>query len=257
MNNEPIQCFICLQPVCVPIKIIAFPCIEQIGKPTCHDIQRACLCCARTFLELNKPQALRSNTKKCPFCPALCNPMLLNAWKAYRKDYLLMSIFNEKINCPYKVEGCPYQDFHMGIDKHLQSQCGFRYTKCSCGEFIKINLLSSHSKTCKDYSICNFCNESIHYDFMYSHIENKHYQKKCMYCQTFFTLSEINVHVHECPLKPIECQYCHLFFFQKNYKNHIYYEYEKQQQIIETTIKRLRLEQEKLNMIFKDFDLQS
>lgn len=253
MNSSIIECFICLQPVCVPVKITAFSCQERLGKPSCHDIQRACLLCVRGYLQLDKPHAERSDRIKCPFCPSQSNPRCLNAKKAYKKDYLLMSLLTENVFCPNQTYGCAFYDTQTNMDKHLQTECVFRYTRCSCGKYIVVNNVNDHSRVCTDCRKCRVCKKYIHVQELESHFESVHHIKRCPFCHLTIALSAFQQHEHTCTERPVQCTYCNLYFYNKNFKDHMREECEKQERIVKSTIEKLHDEHTKLSQIMNDF----
>lgn len=250
--NTNIDCFICLSPVCVPVRIIAFQCPVQIGKPGCHDIQRACLNCARNFLQLNMNFKKRKDEIRCPFCPTKCNPRFLNAIKSYKKDYLMMSLMTNKISCPNTTDGCVFESTQSEMDKHLNSHCLFRYQKCSCGEYIKIINVHEHSASCSECEKCSVCERHMQKNNMLDHLERVHRVRPCVYCHEKVTLASWDVHQNVCPERPVQCQYCNLHFYNKDLKIHLREEYEKQQRIIREGMDKLRSDQMRLDRIAND-----
>lgn len=250
--NTNIECFICLQPVCVPVRIIAFRCAVQISKPGCHDIQRACLSCARNFLQLNMNYTKRTDEIRCPFCPVKCNPRFLNAIKSYKKDYLMMSILTNKTICPNNVDGCSFEDTQSEMDKHLQSECPFRYQKCSCGEYIKTVDIPDHAASCTECEKCTICERYFQKRGILDHLERAHKVRPCPYCQQGISIGCSDQHQQICSERPVHCEYCNLYFYNKDFKIHLREEYEKQQKIIREGLDKLRSEHIRLNKIVSD-----
>lgn len=241
-DDDKIYCFICLQPVCVPVKIIAFSCREDVGKPNCHDLHRACMYCARAFLQMNMPENCKSSILKCPFCPAVCNPKFLYK-NTFRKDFLLISFLKEKIKCPNNF--CNFQGTQASMDKHLELDCNSRWRTCTCGNPYQLHNYLMHKQSCPDFIHCRLCNCQVHIDEIENHYELDHQSKICQFCNDIYKI--IEKHEQTCPEGTLECPNCKKIMYRKNYHDHIHDEYKIQKEKIKKEIDKLKIILKSLN----------
>lgn len=133
--------------------------------------------CARQYLEMDKPHALRHMRLKCLTCDVTINPQWLSN-KCYRKDYLLMSLDNKNdYKCVYNEMGCNFKGSQMELDRHLKNTCYYRIIKCEgsngdgrCGLSYRICDKQKHQSECYFYIYCKRCNEYIERDIYNYHM---------------------------------------------------------------------------------------
>jgi hypothetical protein len=207
---DDVECSICLQQLRVPVKIKAFNCPRTRGKPSCNDLKRLCLCCARKYLYLNIPVRSRPTSAKCLFCPTTCDPRDLNADLAYEKDYMLMSLMTRKdYPCFHSELGCSFTGGQHEVDHHITNVCEYRTTRCQCGTFHTVINTPDHYQNCRYYRQCPCCKDWKHVDVIFRHIETDHHSKFCMYCHKIHPLRTIAAHQQTCTMRPVSCEICH------------------------------------------------
>lgn len=170
-----IICLICHEPVRVPVQLTCFPCRQE--PPSCHDICRVCLLCARLYLGLDKPHALRSSRVKCLTCDAVACPPILDTGTSYRKDYLLMSRDRMDYPCPYP---CGFRGSQMDLDRHLQD-CPYRIVQCPasggdgrCNMTYRACEERKHWSECYFYVFCRVCGDYVDKDGYFYHMHRHH-----------------------------------------------------------------------------------
>jgi len=209
-----IDCSICLGPALVPVRFRCFHCRSQKGKPSCHDLRRACLTCARTYLGLNLPRAERLEHRKCLICPAVCYPQTIrDAEEAYEKDYLLMSL-DKKTDypCSHKNKGCTFVGDQNQISQHLSKECNHRFTSCKCGSFYPIMDAEKHQRNCPYYEECKTCRRFIGSDVFVDHLHTVHDMIRCPHveCPDVIRTAEREAHLQSCRFRTVQCTVCEL-----------------------------------------------
>lgn len=170
-----IICLICHERVRIPVQITCFPCHQE--PPSCHDISRVCMLCARRYLQLDKPNVLRSPRVRCLTCDAVTSPPSLNSSTCYRKDYLLMSLDTETYSCP----NCNYHGSQTELDRHVEHMCDYRIVRCPasggdgrCGVSYRACDERTHMSECYFYVFCWECVDYIHKDAYFFHMHTHH-----------------------------------------------------------------------------------
>lgn len=239
-SSVQVQCCLCLDEVRVPVKIKAFRCPKAPGKPSCHDVNRVCLICARNYLHLNTfPAISRPDAKKCLFCPTTIDLRYLNAQKAYEKDFMLMSLMPRKdYPCFHSELGCVFTGSQNELDRHMQSECKYRMTKCECGVFHKVIDGPQHYQQCQFYEKCSFCLEWINTSDIDAHLTN-HKAARCCYCVKIFPDAVLVGHKERCPDKPMNCELCHKFIFKKQMGDHLMSHVNKGSQEVQSFVRQL------------------
>jgi len=209
-----LQCPICMECPRVPVKFICFPCTKRDpSRPSCHSMSRSCLVCARNYLELNKAKETRSHRKKCLFCPEECYPEMLNASRAYEKDFLLMSMDTEKT---HKCHSCDFTGGQTELDHHLRLECPDRFEYCThCRKSFQVSD-NEHKRSCPLYVNCRMCPDYILADKIQEHYQSAHSRRLCSYCTGLFPMHE----EHECGYQVVSCTICHANIFMKNRASH-------------------------------------
>lgn len=209
-----IICLICHDPVRVPVQLTCFPCQRGDGGKSCNDMTRICLECARTYLELDKPFFARRTCIKCLTCDATTNPYNLKTEDAYRKDYLFMSL---DAKTDYQCFHCAFSGSQSDLEKHVHSDCIYRYTVCNgrgdegrCCLPYRVCDRKEHQSKCPFFTFCTQCEDYVPKDEYSSHIQIQHSHRQCLYCQASFPIDseEWCTHVVECEWRPILCKLC-------------------------------------------------
>jgi hypothetical protein len=221
------HCPICLLDVRIPVEFICFPCGQNPNNKGnhihCHSIARVCMTCARRYLELNKNRNERSITKKCLFCNAKVNPQLLNASKAYKKDYRMMAMDSRS------DYSCVHCDTFIGtqneLDRHLQLQCDYRTKFCTAckGMYIakdeEIHFSSCPFMMSCPCSSCDWRDDVKKFD---GHLLNIHDSKYCYNCDTVVLDRAWTRHMEAtCPNRMIYCKHCSISTTLDAYKVHL------------------------------------
>lgn len=235
-------CPICLLDVRVPVELICFPCSKP--KKTnhqihCHSVTRVCMTCARTYLELNKNAYERSTTKKCLFCHTTVNPCVLNAEKAYRKDYRMMAMDPRS---DYKCIQC---DVIVGnqndIDRHLRNECPNRTKFCRlCGVLYKACFEFDHIASCPGMTGCSLCEWYGDKSKLEAHLRVCHDKYYCHNCKDMVKTSIWNEHVqNQCPMRWMHCQFCSVTAQLPFYKMHMHSHIKEWTEKISTCVQEL------------------
>lgn len=224
-----IECVIYQEDIRVPVRFTCFTCSDQkLDKPVCNSINRVCIHCADTYLSLNKNYDSRPNKIRCLTCPCVVNPRFIyKKENAYRKDYFLMSIDENKYTCPHSECGCSFVGTQSELNHHMSDSCIYRIIECfgkSCG-FYQVSEFENHKKTCILYKKCEFCNDYILNDNIINHMKEKHDLIKCNYCSNFKNSKSIKNHEDICLQRPIKCKICSksypIIIMINHYNNHI------------------------------------
>jgi hypothetical protein len=220
---EQIICIICHESPRVPVRLL-FPCEERPGEMKCNSIQRYCLLCARRYLELNRPRAERSAVIKCPLCPATMNPRRLNASLGYEKDFLFMTLDTRNdIRCPYEDKGCKFGGTQTELHRHIVSECPHRKVYC---DLCRMNYTASeeedHKSECMGRVYCDVCEERIPRIDIDNHLREEHQVARCRDCSgIIFYDEEENIHMAQCPMRPIQCAHCNESNPAVEHRNHL------------------------------------
>lgn len=249
MSEPYVQCCLCLGEVLVPVKTKAFDCQRLPGKPSCHDVNRICLLCASKFFHLNTPVRMRPNYLKCLFCPATCDPRVLNAESAYEKDFMLMSLLTRKdIPCFHSDLGCTFKGNQNEMDRHIQDECVHRITKCQCGTFHKVIDTPEHYKECRYYKQCPCCKDWKHVDVMVKHVELDHYSKFCAHCHKVYFIHTIAEHVLTCTMRLVNCDFCNNHVMYSKMGEHLMFHITTASQKMKNCMEQLKNATEALEM---------
>lgn len=177
--------------------------------------------CARTYLELNKNAHERTTRKKCLFCHATVNPRVLDASKAYRKDYRMMAMD------PRSDYTCIQCDIFIGhqndLDRHLRNECSNRTTFCRlCRGMFMVCKEWEHIASCPGRVKCELCDwygDKMRKD---EHLRVVHDKFYCHSCKDVVTTSMWNEHVqNQCPMRWMHCSFCSVSAQLPLYKNHL------------------------------------
>jgi len=252
MENDGKECFgiecrICFEPPVIPVYFVCFPCDASRVGPSCNSITRVCLTCARRYLELDVPKKQRCTEKRCLHCQTVVNPRLLNAFSAYKKDYLLMTMDSRVYDCIH--DGCDFVGTQIENDHHIRSDCPHRLMYChGCRGHCKANRMDLHiQKECQGYANCPHCQERILQKMMNQHMCDAHKLRCCHSCQRWMDESRLDFHAQEeCPFRFVKCTYCNVFIMSFDLCNHYRLELEwitserlklnEQQQMIQNSI---------------------
>ena len=221
------NCLFCLTDrIRVPCyyKENCFRCNKQPGKPGCHSIQRYCLLCIRRHLELDKPRNQRSESVKCPLCPAVTNPRILNQEYSYEPDYRMMADDTTiDYPCFHDENGCEFVGSQTDLHAHMM-KCEYSTTSCMhCGAYFMARLRTEHEAVCPLMSNCPLCPMRILTSKLREHCLSCHDQSKCIHCSHWISTNEIDIHQTQlCPLRIIRCAYCPLNYKISDKSTHLH-----------------------------------
>ena len=140
--RSELTCKLCNKLVQIPV-IMGFRCSHQTrcSEPGCNYF--VCLRCARDYLELNKRDSDRSDSKKCLCCDTQLELYGLRARDAYRVVVHIMNIMNKVLpidqhwtctNCDdtdqSKVCGARFKK-QQELWTHLCERCDYGYTNAN------------------------------------------------------------------------------------------------------------------------------
>jgi len=231
--NDSILCPICMDRPLLPVKLRSnlFRCKRHPGKPSCHDVTRLCLFCARKYLHMDKPMEERPETIKCLTCPKQVDPRRIRRPDfAYERDWMLMAMDTQKDHkCFYSPDGCSFVGDQSQLLRHIQTQCSYRLTGCKCGKIYPLHRMREHVHNCSLYRRCYFCNETeevfIQIDQVVHHVENVHHMKYCFNngCTLTVPIHEYKNHCEQqCIFRIVQCAICDQSFMFHSLKTHMY-----------------------------------
>lgn len=211
-------CLLCLDPIRVPVEFICFPCSTNNNMRNCHSVNRVCLHCARTYLQLNEPKKKRHTRVKCLFCDSTANPQTLNAETSYKKDYRMMVTDERKdYKCVHDTT-CSFSGTQTELERHLQMTC--RYRVCFCNHcYVRYKAYVDHEMICKARRSCFCCRKRILHSEFSEHLNKEHSMTKCDYCQRYHKL--LDDHKKICCCRPITCNICYEVVHHHNMHTHL------------------------------------
>ena len=208
-TQATLVCPICLYDCFIPVEITCFPCSN--GKIFgCCSLQRFCLSCCITLLQLNVAIDMRSPDIKCLFCPCKVSAYQLKLSDSFRIDYLEISRHddNDDRACPFCHEIMSY----IHLPRHIMEVCPFYMEDCLCGGICMRRNKRFHQASCRAFMSCRFCFENIPRKYMEDHLTNDHRLIKCDGCDKFIQRERLLVHINrECPSRVIACRFCDLY----------------------------------------------
>lgn len=226
MEQKTDLCLLCLEPIRVPVEFTCFPCSSNKNMRNCNSVNRVCLHCARTYLQLNKPKKNRPSQIKCLFCDSITNPQTLNAETSYKKDYRMM-VTDERTDykCVHDTM-CPFTGTQIELERHLQNSC--RYRICFCNHcLVRYHAQQNHDKICRAKTTCYNCRQRVLLADFSRHLVEDHHLKRCEYCPKYFKPSLVVEHEKVCDLRPITCNVCYdsvpYYSIHKHVDGHILY----------------------------------
>eukprot|EP00734_Pompholyxophrys_sp_LG126_P000046 Pompholyxophrys_sp_v1_NODE_2_length_20472_cov_5.132586.p11 type:complete len:244 gc:universal NODE_2_length_20472_cov_5.132586:14041-14772(+) len=221
MEEKTDLCLLCLEPIRVPVEFTCFPCSSNKNMRNCNSVNRVCLHCARTYLQLNKPKKNRPSSVKCLFCDSTANPQTLNAETSYKKDYRMMVTDDKSDYTCVHDKMCPFTGTQTELERHLQTSCMYRV--CFCNDcHVRYHAHQNHERVCKARKMCFCCRKRVlHYELS-EHFEKEHSLVKCDYCCRYYKSSLLVDHQKECGCRPITCSICH----DDVHHHHIHYHLE-------------------------------
>ena len=221
-------CLFCHDEVRVPVfyKTDFLPCPQPRGRPGCHSINRVCVLCAREHVGLNKPYRQRKEKIKCLLCPTVGYPRKLRgAHEAYEKDFSYMSM-DKTVDYPcfHSGSGCGFKGTQNGLDHHIQYECLYRMTTCTCGTQYRVIDEKEHIKTCVLYWECPVCSSAVYKDDVNTHLSTVHTVVSCRHvgCDKLIATSALESHMaKECPYRSVHCNLCGELKRVCDYKDHL------------------------------------
>ena len=172
-------------------------------------------CCGYSFCQGCIEKIATSPSRECPLCRKEFN--------IYPNKWLKRELYQLKVYCTHRNEGCDWAGPLKELDKHLNSDadnlmdgCGYVPIKCdACGENVPRKGYGVHiSELCDErpYS-CVHCSD---YDSTYLDVINNHWPQ-CPYhpvectnkCGKHAKRKDLAQHLFdECPLTSILCEFC-------------------------------------------------
>lgn len=227
------ECLICKETPLIPVELICFHCFRP-NTITCSSYTRVCRKCAHDYLELDKSVLERNTRKRCFFCSEKVSTRDLSPSVSYRKDYLLMvEDVKDDYTCPYCHE---YTGNQLSIDHHLDNQCPLVFIQCPCGSAIRRQDFFNHLFFCSHHERCLSCHQFIAHTDLKKHMNEKHQQESCRWCQAFICSAHVSDHeTLECPERIIMCSLCHSSIRFRNMNQHL----EEHGQFFQTGFRRL------------------
>jgi hypothetical protein len=188
---------------------------------------RVCLCCAREYLQLNKPFIERLEHRKCLLCEATVELSKLNAKNSYKKDYMLMKIIKgDDFKCFH--DECPFEGAQLDLEKHMTSDCQYRQISCTgrstwskCRKFYVYKDEKEHRASCRFFEKCEKCDEHVVKIDMKIHMVTQHGLKECIHCSNLFDTNVVMDHQLVCPEKLMSCTYCGIYHKYNKFKVHL------------------------------------
>jgi len=232
-------------------KDTCFHCRRTPGKPGCHSIQRSCLPCIRSYLQLNLPKSERSNRVKCPLCPAFTDPTRLNQQKAYDLDYRMMAQDKRTdIPCIHDTK-CSFRGTQFELHRHVQTECPERHTTCPhCNVMYIAKNQKSHEELCVAMILCPICHLRVGTAQRNHHLRQVHHREACARCETSVPIGHMNHHNKEdCVFRSEECPYCHQQEFVKDMLSHLQQHLEVSQQEVKNHCELMNAHQRETHRI--------
>ena len=198
------------------------PKIVQSECPICLQIVREphqADCCGYAFCRVCIEQVKATN-KPCPCCKA-------EKFDKFGDMRLKRTLYEFKVYCTNKGQGCQWVGELSQLDKHLNSNpskeqqiqgCSFTLLKClHCSGLVQRSSIQVHqSLLClKRPFSCRFCKD---YDSTYEDVATNHwpvcgnYPLQCQRkCGEFFKRQDLTHHISNgCPLTVVNCEFSHV-----------------------------------------------
>ena len=229
-----VDCVICLQRVCIPVRITGFACGKR--ERGCNSCVRICYECAMRYLQLDRSVEERKSSIKCLTCSATLDPKTVFKPKTVmEKDYLYMSMDPcSNYRCIASASGCVYQGSQNEIDRHFTTSCPYRFIECRCGELVSgVENVRRHRSKCLFYIRCPVkeCKDTFVDKYeVETHLLREHGQMICAHteCRKVVNAEQFEQHIkQDCIYRLVRCpcEDCNLsvrfFDLHHHVRNHL------------------------------------